>query len=538
MRVETDEYPPVHVDVATAYRPPIKVVSQQRRRIDRFDLSVLAVFALVSAWVLGVDLWQVIINGRVWTGTDGLYLVDQLQYAAWIRDASHQVLVSNLFVLHPTPADYFQPAIVISGGLTALGVAPWLSLLLWKPVAVGAAFYVIRAYVRRSLNGLWSRRSALVLALFFGSFTVLYGSVTTIGDLFPGFLSWGYVFALMGLAAMVGGVLVYERSWTTGRWRWAPGVLGVLASLLHPWNGEMLVAVVLGAEAVMWVIRRRPPRSFTLPLQTTVLTVLPLLYYAILGKTDPSWEMARDASRHTFSLLAIVIAIAPLLIPALLAYRRRPDNFLAAATRFWPLAAVAVFVLSGTAADVTPLHAFQGITIPLAVLAVEGIRSNRRWWRVRRPRLVAAIAIAIVTIPATVFELSNALTVLEPAPGQNANFITQDEQSALSYLAADRTPGGVLTRSYLGAVVPEATGRHTLIGDCLWSQPDCYTRTDQAQALFDGSLTPVAARQYVLSTRARFVLSDCSSTANLGRSLGPIVKAVHEFGCATVYEVS
>jgi len=56
---------------------------------------VLAVFAGVSAWVLALDLWQVVVHGRVWTGTDGLYLVDQMQYVAWVRDASDHVLASD-----------------------------------------------------------------------------------------------------------------------------------------------------------------------------------------------------------------------------------------------------------------------------------------------------------------------------------------------------------------------------------------------------------------------------------------------------------
>src|SRR5436305_3996637 len=119
----------------------------RRRRIDRFDLGVLAVFGLLSVWVLGLDLWQAVVNGRTWTGTDGVYIVDQMQYLAWIRDASHHLLASNLFVLRPTPADYFQPAVVVSAGLSALGLAPALALLIWKPVAVGATFLAFRAYV-------------------------------------------------------------------------------------------------------------------------------------------------------------------------------------------------------------------------------------------------------------------------------------------------------------------------------------------------------------------------------------------------------
>src|SRR5205807_436013 len=170
MRVEIEATAPASEPPAVA--PP----AGRRRTLDRFELCVLFAFAAFSVWVLALDLWQVAINGREWTGTDGIYVVDQMQYVAWIREASHHLLASNLWVLRPTPADYFQPGIVISGGLTALGVAPWLTLLLWKPVAVVAFFFVAREYVNRSVAGVWARRATLALALFFGSFTVVYGS--------------------------------------------------------------------------------------------------------------------------------------------------------------------------------------------------------------------------------------------------------------------------------------------------------------------------------------------------------------------------
>src|SRR6185312_10328754 len=189
--------------------PPVPVDSP-RRRPDWFEFSVLAVFAAVSVWVLAIDLGRVVFDGATWTGTDGVYIVDQMQYLAWIKDASHHFLVSNLFVLHSTPADYFQPAVVISAGLTALGMAPWLSLLLWKPVAVLAFFFAVRAYAARSVTGVWARRVALVLTLFFGSFTLVYDQWSVLGDLFPGFLTWGYVFGLMALAAMVWALVVYQ----------------------------------------------------------------------------------------------------------------------------------------------------------------------------------------------------------------------------------------------------------------------------------------------------------------------------------------
>ncbi len=41
-------------------------------------------------------------------------------------------------------------------------------------------------------------------------------------------------------------------------------------------------------------------------------------------------------------------------------------------TRVWPAAALAIYILSASGLSATPLHAFDGITIPLAVLAVRG----------------------------------------------------------------------------------------------------------------------------------------------------------------------
>lgn len=546
-------------------RPPI---SRRRLRLDRFDALILALFGLLSLSILALDLWQVVVHGRVWTGTDGEYPVDQLQYLAWIRDTANHGLVSNLFVLHATPADYFQPAIMISGGLTALGMAPWLSLLLWKPVAVVTLFFAVRAYVRRSLAGRWPRRTALVLAIFFGSFTSVWGAFNVIGDLSPVFLTWGYVFGVMALAAVVAALVTYGDARATGRRVWLPGLLGAVASALHPWNGELLIALIVAAEAVMLLgarlgrervagsdgrgarhddpaVRRgrlvRLPRGVTrqgLVLLAVAVgaTALPLLYYAVLVKADISWNLAQQASKHTFPFWSLVIAIAPLLVPAVVAYRRPPATFLAAATRVWPVVGFGIFVLSGTSLGATPLHAFQGITIPLAVLAVEGIQMLS-WRRVPGRMAIGTALVALFSIPAMYMEINEARINTAPAPGVS-NFITRGERDALTYLARDREAGGVLSNFYLGDAVPGFTGRRTYVGDCLWSEPDCYGRGVNAGWLFNsGKATPAAAQSFVLSTHARFVLADCTTTVDMKKLLGPILRSEHTFGCAAVYEV-
>ncbi len=508
--------------------------ARPRRRIDRFELAVLGAFALLSLWVIGVDLWQVVVHGRVWTGTDGVYIVDQMQYLAWIRDASHHFLSSNLFVVQPTAADYFQPAVTVSAGLAAAGVAPWLAVLIWKPVAVVCAFFAVRAYGRASLPGTGARRAALVLGLFFGSFSVVNGDFSVVGDLFLGFLSWGYTFGLLAVALLVFALLAYDRARRTGRRLWLAGVLSGTAALLHPWQGELMGVILVGAELVMWrVSGRRPPIKAA--LLTLVLTGIPLLYYMVLGKADPSWSLARDASKHGFSILTIALALVPLAIPAAFAYRGRTPSFLAAVTRTWPFAAVLVWALSASQVSATPLHAFDGVAIPLSVLAIQGVR-RLGFERLPRPRLAGALAVAVLTIPATVYLMHLVAGLAAPTAG-NPNFISANERSALRYLAHAPQKGAVVTRFYLGSVVPAETGRSTYVGDCLWSEPECLSRAYQVQVLFNREMTPTQARTFVRSTGARFFLADCSAPAVLRQDLAPISVSVRQFGCASVYEL-
>jgi hypothetical protein len=380
----------------------------------------------------------------------------------------------------------------------------------------------------------------LTLGLFFGSFTIIYGSWGVVGDLFPAFLSWGYTFGLLALAAMLFALFAYERARArvaagSRAGLWAPGLLGGLASLVHPWQGELLILIVVGAELTQWHRDRRTPRRVALPLLTVAGTGIPLAYYAILGRLDLSWHLARVASKHSFSLTTILIAVLPLLILALLAIRPRPRTFIAVVTRIWPLAALVIYLLSGTDASATPLHAFEGITIPLAVLAVQGLQRVGFGRLPARPALVVA-GLAVATIPATVYELHSVQQLVRPQPG-NPNFVRADEQRALRFLAADSRPGGVLTRFYLGSVVPAETGRRTYVGDCLWSQPDCAARAQLAEAIFDGSIPAFAVRGFVGGIGARFVLADCNTRPDMAAVLAPLTRSLRRFGCAAVYEL-
>jgi hypothetical protein len=534
-------------------RTPLTAGGRQRRlRIGRFELAVLLAFAGLSAWVLALDLWQVTVHRQTWTGTDGVFVVDQMQYLAWIRDASHHVLISNLFMLAHSPADFFEPLFAISGGVAALGAAPWVVLLLWQPVAVLAVFFATRAYVHRALDGAAARGTALVLALFFiGSGAVIAEKLVHTGvaarlqwsaitnDLWLGFWSWGYPFGLVALAAMMAAILAYERDRAAGRAGWAPPLLAALASAVHPWQGGTLILVLIGAETVMW--RRGESFRIRALLPVTVAATLPPLYFSILNHTDPSWKLAQSSARGSFPLWMVALTLGPLLVPAALVYRVRAQTFLALVTRLWPAAALVLFLISETRLSAAPTHALLGITIPLAVLAVDGVRSVR--WRGRLARhgtLAAVAAVVVAIVPAIAYELSAARRLVTPGPlhGQasgpgDANFIDPGERKALDYLADDPRSGGVLTRFYLGTVVPGITGRQTYVGNPYFS-PDYLKRIATTDQLFLGKLSPKAARTLARNSGARFALADCQSPAVLVSELSPISSSVHRFGCATV----
>ncbi len=502
------------------------------RRLDRFDICLLGVLVALSLWTLGLDLWQVVVHGRIWTGTEAVYQEDGMQSLMWIEGILKHGASPDLYVLGRTSADFFQPLLAISAGVAALGVAPYVALLLWKPVAIVAIFFAVRAYVHRTVGGLWPRRAALTLALFFG-----WGAV--IGDSWIVFWSWGYPFALIALACAIGALLAYARDRAAGRVGLLPPLLGALASWLHPWQGETLILILLGSELVL--LARHERVAVAALALTVALTALPLGYFALLVHFDAVWQREREVALSTYPVWLVVKAFVLLVLPAVLAYRVRAASFIAVTARVWPFAVVAIFGLSEWQGSGST-HALLGATVPLGVLAVEGVRSLPQQAlarRLSRPTVslpaLAVAAIAVLTIPGTIYMLKYAYKAVKPRHG-NANFIAPGEHAALSYLAHDPQSGGVLTRFYLGMVVPAQTGRQTYTGNCYWSEPNCRYRSVTAEELLAGKLSATRASGFVQSTGARFVLGDCRAK-NLTTTLQPITSAVHHFRCATVYVI-
>jgi hypothetical protein len=338
---------------------------------------------------------------------------------------------------------------------------------------------------------------------------------------------------------MAGAIVCYSRARERRGAIWLPAALGALAAWLHPWQGEAMILILAVTEGTMWARAGRVPpvRRYVVLLAATVLaTLAPLLYYLLLAKLDPQWDLARLAGKHVFSLGALLVALAPLIVASAPAYGKSPSSFIATATRVWPLVVLGVFVVSESGIAAAPLHAFAGITIPLCVLSVEGVRSVAGR-QVRAHHWLGPLLVAAVTVPTTIDELRSAVPYISPSL-KNGNFITADERRAFSYLAADPQPGGVLARAYLGLITPTFTGRHVYLGACQWSEPNCPGRMQLVHRIFETpGISPAQIRAGVLGTRARFVFnSTCTLPGkDLDRALEPIAASVRRYGCAAVY---
>lgn len=516
---------------------------------DAFDLVVVLLFAGLSIWVW-VSLWNRSGPNKIWTGTDGPFLGDQMQFLGWIADSARHVLVNNPFRSTRSAGVFLHPGVVISGLAVRLGFSPAAALLAWTPVAVIVLFVTIRAYIRKLLGGTAQRRVALVLALFYVSPTTLVtdhitwltlgdrlGLKTDTTEMWPGLYLWGYPFTALAVALMPACLLAYGRDRTSGRISATAPVCGLLCGWLQPWQGATLFVILVGSESLLGLWRRSASVKLLLVNGAAVLT--PLVYYELLGRLDSAWAQSGRVNLITYPALSLVLVLAPLGIVGLLAYRLPCESFDELALRVWPVGALLVYAaIAVLRVGTFPAHALQGLSIPFAVLAVTGVVAIRIRWRAAIRVGAAGALVLILLVPPLVRQLGDARSIGLPVifGGPEPYFLTASEQRAIEFIQRDPRPGAVLAPVYLGQLVPARTQRQTWVGIYSWT-PDYVSRVGRADALFSGKLTGPQTLQLVRSSRARFLLSDCSERAVLTPALDPILVSVHDFGCASVYVV-
>ena len=517
---------------------------QRRNGLDRIELAALAALAGLSLLVLAALLTK----GRALTGADGLLASDQLQYFTWIRQAGEHWLIGNEYDLAPDSRVFLHPGFLLSGLVSAgTGISVPLSYLLWKPVAVALLFWGVLRYARRLLPAGGPRHVALVLGLFavmpasalvawsgLGGKPRQYTFDFIAGELSSAQYLWGYLMTAIAVALMPLVLLAVEDWRTTRRPRTlALAALGaLLVTWLQPWQGGTLALVVLAAEGLAWRrARERPPAAI---LAVPAAACVPAAYYALLERTDAAWELAGRVNAAGTQITwswpwwAVVLTLAPLALPAALAYRLPAPSWQELAVRVWPLAALAVYLVP---AGTFPYHAFQGMTIPLAVLAVQGVLSI--WPRPRAAVVVGCLVLMVV--PGTAHRFEVAVNSVRAAG--DPYFVFAGEQDALDALESDPRAGGVLAPAYAGHMIPYRTGREVYVGALSWT-PGWERRVVETRALFEGPMAPADAQALARRSGARFAFADCRpGLRDLRPLLGPLIERARRFGCATLYEL-
>lgn len=415
-------------------------------------------------------------------------------------------------------------------------------------MAVIALFFSARAYVRRHLPAAGrSRELALLLALF--AFTPGLGfiQVTGVGsahahdqvsllvfDLSVGGFVWGYLPTALAVAAVPVCLLAAERVVAhDGRDRMrailTASVAGLLAAWLHPWQGETLLIVLVLATPLE---RRRTALVRIAP--ALVAIAVPLLYYYVLSQTAAGWKLASLGTEDlpVFSPLVLLVGLLPLLVPAAPGYLttswRDPGERL---LMLWPVAILVLYVLPGP----WRLHAFDGVTIPLAILAVRGWPVwGRRLPRTlaRRPSVIAAVAIVVFVLPDLVLAERSVRDVSLPiaAPA----FVRSDDVRALRFISSLPRTEGVVAPGTIASAVPGFTGHATWIGHPSWT-PQYAARLEFAKALFYRPVTPTQAGAIVRAAGGPILLSPCGGRNALPALAPSLGYRERQFGCAAVY---
>ncbi len=511
---------------------------------DWLVLAALAALALAPLIGLLVRVWT---QGGVITGADGFLVTDPMQYVNWGRQSGQFGAAANLYDLAPSPHSFVHPGLLISGLLHRLGFGVVLSYLVWKPVAVVALFAGAFLFSARFLGRSGDRRVAVICALFFVSpvaavvgWTAVPQSATKFnldfvsGELWTGTYLWGYLFTAISVGIMPLGLLAFELARRDGGRRWLviAAATGLLVAWLQPWQGATL-ALILVAASVACDWRDRPAllRSAKLLLPVLAATALPLIYYFVLSKSDPSWALAGAVNNFgRWPFWVTVIGLAPLALPALFAYRIAPRDFGDWMLRIWPIAGLVIFYLPvGT----FPFHAFQGLALPLAILAVI---AARRWLGERPLPVFWTIGIvALLVLPGTLYRADQLRGAVNA--GHQAFFLTAGERDAMRWIERQLGPGGVLAPVADGAYISAYTGRPVWIGAGSWT-PDFARREQGVAGLFTGIDPPAQGQSLVTSSGARFIYASCRVPFDLTATLASLTTGpMQRFGCARVWQI-
>lgn len=460
-----------------------------------------------------------------------LVVEDQFQYFAWIRQSGEHIGIANLFDTGDPHHAFVLPPFLLSGALWRLGLPLPIAYHLWTVLGAVGLAAATAAYARRSLRSSPAWIAATALALVFGApLMALFPWIHLAGEgggdrlmayvMSPLAALWGYAPRLISMAAMPAFLLTVEgvvdparrrAGWSGRRYGIAATAFGMWTSWTHPWQG--LIVLVIVVLAVAWDRLDRRNVALAVPLAATAA---PLVYYAALAHFLSEWGRASQNVNY-YSVADFLVVLGPFVALALVGIRRPGRDVHERMLLLWPVATLVAFV----APTGGRFETVAGLSIPLAVLCVRG------WQRLRLPRIVAALAATAVAAGIVLPLAHDARRYVRD--GSGTVWLHDGDRAAIHAMEESRAPGSVLADSHIAAATVAFTGRPMWAAHANWS-PDYVRRATAMNAAVAGRLPRRTLQAIIRAAGAGFLFRDCSRRSPAALPPGPVAR----FGCATV----
>lgn len=366
-------------------------------------------------------------------------------------------------------------------------------------------------------------------------------------------------FSIMGfphfgwtIAAILSGFVAWQRYREQPGWRWlaALAVCSLVVGFLQVFE-LALMAAVIAADAVIWLIRRpRGARMTAFRSAGVAALVLAPLYVALAWpyvrglQTNPMFQVWNAQSRTLSpSPVNYVVGYGLLWLLAGLggwwAMRRR-DAGLA-----FPAAWIGVVAILIYSPNNIQYRWLEGVHVPLAMFAAVGLErvfapavasrlaervslARRKWW--------VTTLVVLATMPSTLYLVAgNALLGVTHWPQA---FLAQEEVAGIEWLGKNSRPDDVVLAGLeIGNAIPGRIGHRVFYGH--WAETMYVDRKRALVAAFYSDMPDAERRALLHDSAVRFVFWGLRE-----RTLGafdpsqvPYLAPVFQLGQVTIYRV-
>jgi hypothetical protein len=471
------------------------------RTTEWFFPGAVAIVLLAVAWIpYGVAFRLAPASDQFMGVVGGENIDDNNVYLGLMRQAAEgRILFTNNFTPELNRPALFNFIYLVLGRLA--GATGWsLDFVhrLFGGVSIVLLVLVVYAFIATAIRKIWYRRMALVLACFAVGLTWLARiglrltgiHVRTIDSwlvetsVFHTMLVYPhFVFAAALMTASLLFLLKAERTRSVMP-AVAGGLCGALLAASHTFEVVVLLPAAVAYFLLEWMGRGRPPAPrrwlslaliLGLPLPVLILNQLTLAREPMWGNVVARLDFYTPDPFRLAVGLGAAFFIVVMTFDGFLRADRSPGERLSKA---WLLVALALAYFPRFN---WRYHLLNGIQIPLAILATQGLRrtlframlrrrarSSTRWWAgalsgLPGIRIASAVAIVVCCLSSINLVLSyryEAGHVAEPT------YLPKADVAALEWLGREVPPEALVLSTYAtGNYIPRLSGQRVFIGE-------------------------------------------------------------------------